>query len=90
MPRLGVLRGDGAPVEIGGQPCGGQCPVAGDQVVQDGGVQGGLLCLAGGCGGVAGLDQQAGQLCCPFLLGGLEVVQSFQVPEQVSLMPTSA
>ena len=64
----GVLRGGGAPVEVGGQPGGGQCPVAGDQVIQDRGVQDGLPGLAGGRGGVAGLDQQGGHLGCPVLL----------------------
>ena len=86
----GVLGGGGAPVEIGRQAGSGQCPVAGEQVVQDAGIQGGLAGLAGGCGGVAGLDQEGGQLGCPVLPGGLEVVQSLQVAQQVDLMLISA
>ena len=38
----GVFGGGAAPVEVGGQPGGGQRPVPGDQVLQDRGVQRGL------------------------------------------------
>jgi hypothetical protein len=51
-----------ARVQTGGQAGCGRCPVTGDQVVQDSGVQGGLPGGAGGCGGVACLDQQGGHL----------------------------
>jgi hypothetical protein len=44
----GVLRGGGAAVEAGFESGGGQCPVAGDQVTEDGGAQGGLASCAGG------------------------------------------
>jgi hypothetical protein len=37
-----VSRGSGAPVEVRGEPGGGECPVAGEQVFQDGWFQGGL------------------------------------------------
>src|ERR1019366_4709337 len=83
----GVGGGGGAPVEAGGQAAGGQVPVAGEQAVQDGGVQGGLAGHAGGRGGVAGLDQQAGHLTCPRLPGGLELVEVLQVAQQVSSAP---
>ena len=43
----GVLRGRGLPVQVSGQPGAGQRPVAGDQVIQDRGVQDGLAGLAG-------------------------------------------
>ena len=86
----GVLRGRGAPVSVRGQPGRGQRPVPGDQVVQDARAQGRRSRLAGVPGGVAGLDEQAGHPGCPVLLAGLEVVQVFQVPEQVRLMPISA
>ena len=58
-----------------------------DQPVQDRGVQDGLPGLAGGRGGVAGLDEQARHLGRPLLPGGLEVIQAFQVPEQVNPAP---
>jgi hypothetical protein len=64
----GVFRGSGAPVEVPGEPGGGECPVAGEQVFQDGRVQGGLADEAGGCGGGAGLDQQIGHPGGPLLL----------------------
>jgi hypothetical protein len=38
----GVFRGGSAPVEVRGELGGGECPVAGDQVFQDGRFQGGL------------------------------------------------
>ena len=57
-----MLRPHLAAVQVRGEPGGGQCPVAGDQVVQDGGVQGGPSGEPGGGGGVAGLDQQGGHL----------------------------
>jgi hypothetical protein len=38
----GVFRGSGAPVEVRGEPGAGECPVAGEQVFQDGRFQGGL------------------------------------------------
>ena len=44
----GVLRGGGAAVEVRGQPGGGERPVAGEQVFQDGRVQCGLPGEAGG------------------------------------------
>jgi hypothetical protein len=74
-------------VEVGGQPGGGQRPVAGDQVSEDGGVQGGLAGCAGGPGGVAGLDQQARHLGCPLLLRWLEVMQALEIPERVNPAP---
>jgi hypothetical protein len=83
----GVRRGRGLPVQVRGEADGGQCPVAGDQVLQEDGVQGGLPRLAGGRGGVAGLDQQARHLRCPLLPGWLEVVQALQVPQQVNPAP---
>ena len=53
-------RAGGEPVEVRGEPGAGECPVAGKQVFQDGRFQGGLAGEAGGCGGVAGPDQQGG------------------------------
>jgi hypothetical protein len=66
----GVFGGRGAAVEVGGEPARVECLVAGDPVLQDGGVQGGLPGKAGGGCGVAGLGEQAGQPGCPFLLPG--------------------
>jgi len=82
-----VLRGGGAPVEVAGEAGGGEFPVAGDQLVEDRGVQDGLAGLAGSRSGVAGIDQQARHLRCPFLLRGLEAVQALEVPEQVNAAP---
>src|SRR5215472_9597835 len=83
----GVLRGGGPAVDVRGEPVRDQCPVAGDQVLQDGGIQDGLPGEAGVPRCVTGLDQQAGHLRCPVLLRGLEVVQVLQVPEQVCPAP---
>ena len=58
-------------------------PVAGDQVVQRGGLERGLAGVAGGGCGIARLDEQAGHLRRPVLLAWLEVVQALQIPEQV-------
>jgi hypothetical protein len=84
----GVFGGGGAAVEVG-EPGGGEFPVAGDQVLQDGGVQGGLPGLAGGRRGAAGLHEQGGHLRGPFLVAWLEVVQALEVAQQVNLMENS-
>ncbi len=83
----GFFRGGSAGVQARGQPGGGQRPVSGEQVIQDGRVQGSLAGEAGGRGGVADLDQQAGHPGRPFLLIRLEVVKAFQVAEQAGPAP---
>jgi hypothetical protein len=40
--RRASFRGSGAPVQVRGESGGGECPVAGEQVFQDGRFQGGL------------------------------------------------
>ena len=80
----GVFGGGGAPVEVGGQPGGGQFPVAGQQSLQRGGFQGGLARRSRGSGGVPGLDQQPCHVPGPGLPGGLEVVQALQIAQQVN------
>jgi len=65
----------------------GEFPVPGDQLVQDHDVQDGLPGEAGGRGSVADLDQQGGHPVCPFLLARLEVVQAFEVAQQVNPAP---
>jgi hypothetical protein len=55
----GVFRGGGAAVEVAGQPGGGERPVAGDEVVQDGGVQGGLPGLDAEAASRASMSRQA-------------------------------
>jgi hypothetical protein len=78
------------PVLVGCGALGGDGAVAGDQLIQDGGLERGLAVAAGGGCGVAGVQQQAGHLGGPFLGGGPGVVHVLQVAQQVRVMPISA
>jgi hypothetical protein len=75
---------------LAASPAGGERLVAGEEVLQDASVQGGLADLAGVSCGVAGLDEQGCHLRGPVLLSRLEVVQVLQVPEEMGVMPISA
>src|ERR1039457_3879145 len=85
--RRGAFPGAGCRGAFAGEPGPGKRPVAAGEVLQDAGVQRGLPGVAGVPGGVAGLDEQGGHAGGPVLLPRLEVVQVFQVAQEMRPAP---